>query len=453
MVILPGMEDRLHSQDHDRLHNKYNNDNDNDNQGRVRVRQPGTVTRLVSGCTDEQSAELKRVHEHRVVPMAIHGLQTFEMHVTPAFDDSGGGDRKYWNKPNGLLHWMEESLGFDGKSDHEQDDAIVILVDPDMMLLRPITANLSPNNYRGGWTESANTRKNEKDGRDPAWVESLSGRLNEVVPPGSPALDVSLDDAEDYYPAGPPYIVTAKDMYKIAVHWVEFLPKVFSIFDGFMCEMHAYSIAAAHLRLPHKLARGFIVSDVEAGTDGENFDFIDDNMTKKNVCMAPPDWFQQSQSHQLQQSQQQQSYRYDPTDASKLVDPLYAERGIGARDLPFVLHYCQRYALGRYFFSKYKLPEPVFDDCSSPMLLEPPSNVAELYDWNLFPNGIEMNDFAAFEVRDHDNGNNNNAVGSSQQDSWKAKIFSHRHLTNGWMLCAIILGINEAIGAYRREIL
>jgi hypothetical protein len=42
---------------------------------------------------------------------------------------------------------------------------------------------------------------------------------------------------------------------------VQFLPGVYKLFPQFMAEMHGYSIAAAHLGLPHKLAEGFMVSD------------------------------------------------------------------------------------------------------------------------------------------------------------------------------------------------
>jgi len=463
-----------------------------------KVRQPGTVTRLVSGCTDAQSADLKRIHSERVQPLAIPGLQTFELHITPAFDDSKGGDQKYWNKPNGLLHWMEESLGFgsglglgldgsntgheDGSNTgsnhgsnhgHEDDDAIVILTDPDMMLLRPITAVFTPENYAGGWTVTGNGNGNhngndatlddddddahvvthghpfaQQYGFGDAWLTSLNGRLDEVVPPGSPALNVSKKDARNYYPAGPPYVATAKDMYRIAVQWVRFLPKVHAIFPDFMCEMHAYSVAAAHLELPHKLGKGFIVSDVESA-GGENFGFVLDHLDKETVCMAPPEFFSDSSKSEsrlglgLESESESSNFdanAYDPTDATALVDPIYAKHGIRTNTLPFVLHYCQRYALGRWFFSKYKLPEPIFEDCDSPMLREPPSNVAQTYDWSVFPNGHEMNDFAG-----------TNYSNSSKGEDWKAKVFRERHITNGWMLCAVLLGINEAIAAYRTE--
>ncbi len=406
-----------------------------------KVRQPGTVTRLVAGCTDKEEEDLRKVHRERVVPLQIPGLQTFEMHVTPSFDGSGGGDQKYFNKPNGLLHWMENYLGFNGKSDHEDDDSIIIIVDPDMMLLRPITEDFTSINYVGGWIDTKNVQNHiaqgnpmvdyqhdfVKHGKPHAqrygyaqhWLTAVQDHLEEIVGPDSPVLKMSEDDARDFYPAGPPYVATAKDMYQIAVHWVKFLPKYHKHFAGMMCEMHSYSMAAAHLQLPHKLAEGFMVSDQEA-FEGENFDFVEKKMTKANVCMNPPNLVPADPKIPM-----------DPRDSTTMTDAAYEkDRGIAIRELPFVLHYCQRYALGRYFFSKYKLTRDAFDSCEGPLLVEPPQNVAEIYDWSIFPNGIETFDF-------------------SEGGPLNADLRHKMHLRNGWLLCAVVTGINEAITAYK----
>ena len=405
-----------------------------------KVRQPGTVTRLVSGCTDQEAEELRKVHSERVVPLQIPGLQTFEMHVTPNFDGSNGGDQKYFNKPNGLLHWMENYLGFSGKSDHEDLDSIIIIVDPDMMLLRPITEDFTSINYVGGWVDSKNIQNHIAQGNPmvdyqhdvvthgkphaqryaygPNWLTAVQDHLEEIVGPDSPVLTMSENDANDFYPAGPPYVATGRDMYEIALHWVKFLPKYHKHFDKMMCEMHSYSLAAAHLRLPHKLAHGFMVSDQESFE--ENFDFVEKKMTKANVCMKPPNLVPADSKIPM-----------DPTDSTTMTDVAYeTDRGIPIRELPFVLHYCQRYALGRYFFSKYKLKEDAFDNCEGPLMVEPPGNVAEVYDWSIFPNGIEKYDF-------------------SEGSSMIPDVRDRMHMRNGWLLCAVITGINEAITAYK----
>ena len=411
-----------------------------------KVEQPGTIIRLVSGCTDAQAADLHTIHETRVVPMQL-SHQKFEMHVTPDFG-SGTGDQKYWNKPHGILHWMEVALGFEHTVNtttntktskaHALDDAIIIIVDPDMMLLRPITSNFDTTNYVGRWVSSKNVRHHQAEDTTPVdytrdhvrhghpyaqkygfgagWLTSLVGeagdnKLIEIVGPQSPALDVSIPDAADYYPAGPPYVATAKDMYQLAKYWVQFLPAVYQVFPHFMAEMHGYSIAAAHLRLPHKLAEGFMVSDVTAG--GEYFDFIDDNLNTSTACMSPPN--------------------FNHPESLRSFETV----GIAMKSLPFVLHYCQRYALGRYFYSKYKFREnekyDMFTNCSAPLLREPPKNLAELYDWYIFPNGVETMDFTPLHKND-------------------AQLTNKRkeHVRNGWMVCMVIFGINEAV-QYSKE--
>jgi len=120
------------------------------------------------------------------------------------------------------------------------------------------------------------------------------------------------------------------------------------------------------------------------------------------------------------------------------IDDSYKSVGIEIKELPYVLHYCQRYALGRYFFSKYKLREDMFDNCTAPMMKEPPLDIAEIYDWFIFPNGIETMDFAPPQE-------------VSENQAWKYDNKRKEHLRNGWMLCVVLFGVNEAIQTYKEE--
>lgn len=344
-----------------------------------KVKQPGNVTRLVSGCTPEELVELEKYHAERIAPLS----PSFSMHATP--DYGAKNNQKYWNKPKGLLNFMEKALGFPENAEAHKDD-IIMIVDPDMMLLRPITHEVG--NIRTEWNGRKRTNNvvhgipvAQKYAYGSAWLTSLNGNLSYVVGPKSPALEVSVKDAALYYPAGPPYMATGSDMYAIANHWVKFLPRVHDIFPGFMAEMHAYSVAAAHLKLPHQLADGFMVSDV-SGWDGraagqEGFGFLD-NTTRGDVCVP---------------------------------------NKIPMDQMPLVLHYCQRYSLGRWFFSKYKLREDFFT-CEAPLLREPPPNLGEIYDWNIFPNEIDMLDMSTPRKE-------------------------HLIILHGWMLCTILYSLNE----------
>eukprot|EP00547_Thalassionema_nitzschioides_P012828 CAMPEP_0194258818 /NCGR_PEP_ID=MMETSP0158-20130606/42121_1 /TAXON_ID=33649 /ORGANISM="Thalassionema nitzschioides, Strain L26-B" /LENGTH=268 /DNA_ID=CAMNT_0038998357 /DNA_START=1 /DNA_END=803 /DNA_ORIENTATION=- len=162
--------------------------------------------------------------------------------------------------------------------------------------------------------------------------------LTHVVGKTSPVHSLSVTDAARLYPAGPPYIVTARDMYRIVVKWCDFLPKIFDVHPVFMSEMYGYCMAAAHLQLPHQLAKGFMISNIDM-TRGEGWNFIT-NTNGPQVC--DDDNFQTS---------------------------------IDTEDLPFVLHFCQRYSIGEFFISKYKVPTDLLS-CENPLLQLPPKNIA-----------------------------------------------------------------------------
>jgi len=57
-------------------------------------------------------------------------------------------------------------------------------------------------------------------------------------------------------------------MYRIATHWVQFLPRIHKVFPQMMAEMHGYSTAAAHLKLPHQLLEKFMFPDVQVQREG-----------------------------------------------------------------------------------------------------------------------------------------------------------------------------------------
>jgi hypothetical protein len=97
--------------------------------------QPGDVTRIVSGCDDEQETIMRELHEKQFSIMNPN----FLIHFTPEFGKQLKGvsfqQTKYWNKPFGLKHWLEHRFGYryEGDISTEHDDDIVVLVDPDML--------------------------------------------------------------------------------------------------------------------------------------------------------------------------------------------------------------------------------------------------------------------------------------------------------------------------------
>ena len=210
----------------------------------LRVRQPGRVTQIASGCNEKEAEALRSWFEEQVAPLSLR----FGLHLTPHFsavkDENGkatGEEYEFFNKPHGLKHWLEEGegMGIDSTTGLPwRHDTIVALLDPDQVLLRPITGHFqSPNDvFRSGDMkegsgynrDSAKTMSGEtyftvrhghpasqEYGFRDSWRAYAS-----VAGPGSNASKVTPLEALRSYAVGPPYLATALDMYKIAVKWV-----------------------------------------------------------------------------------------------------------------------------------------------------------------------------------------------------------------------------------------
>lgn len=318
--------------------------------------QSGTVTRIVSGCEPAEQVELQKQHDEQIKIMS----SSFHLHFAPEFGRNAVPGvsyqkTKYWNKPFGMKHWMENQFGYHYNSNGEvepnpeYDDDIVVLVDPDMLLQRPFVNDFTQTPFHV-WQEksfhgSKKVLTKVTQGYPMAqdynfgikWLQKVKEtNLTHVVGTDSPVHDLSTHDASTLYPAGPPYIATARDMYRMVYHWCRFLPKIFDLLPVFMAEMYGYCMAAAHLKLPHQLARGFMISNV-ALSGGEGWNFI----TLENGPRVCQDDFVSSNE----------------------------------RDVPQVLHFCQRYSIDEYFISKYKVPTDLLS-CDFPLIKLPPPTIA-----------------------------------------------------------------------------
>lgn len=334
----------------------------------LKVKQMGHVHRIASGCTPEEERDIQLWFRDHVSKMSSR----FHLHLTPHFSALADADAdadtgkvnsryKFFNKPFGLRHWMENSPLIQAKPDgsNESKDDIVILIDPDMALLRPITGDFSnaretligrrrqPKNKRPFDTMKVEHGKPfaQAYGLGSGWMKF---NLDNIAGPDSPAKSVIREEAGLFYPVGPPYIATAADMHQIAIKWTEFAPKVHSEYPHLLAEMYAYCIAAAHLGLKHMLVDSLMISNLDVG--GEGWPLVD-KIPADQVC--------------------------DVSKNDKGHEQTFA--------VPSVIHFCQRYALGKdWFFGKRRVPKDIFT-CESPLLAEPPSNLATLFDWKQPP--------------------------------------------------------------------
>ena len=130
-----------------------------------KVKQPGNVTRIVSGCTDEEETALRDFHQKYIRTMS----DRFNVHFTPSYSAlekaHGKHPYKYMNKPYGLRSWMTHALGIRNIQTiipRELADSIVMLLDPDMILLRPLLHDFS--NEKVIWVEDNPATKVVKQG-------------------------------------------------------------------------------------------------------------------------------------------------------------------------------------------------------------------------------------------------------------------------------------------------
>jgi hypothetical protein len=273
---------------------------------------------------------------------------SFKLHLTPHFskvkDEQGkdtGKDYKFFNKPFGLLHWLENA------EETLDDDDVIILLDPDQVFTRPITNDFSnlQQNLLVGKTPKTKVEHGspfaQKYGLGNQWqhfdLETITNSSD------TPARKVGHQSAMENYPAGPPYLATVKDMLTIARSWADFVPKVHAEYPHLLAEMYAFCIAAAHVELPMQIVTSLMVSDSTSGP-GEGWPLI------------------------------------QTIEDNKICDPTIMEEAI----LPSVLHYCQRYMVGNYMFGKRRVPTDVFS-CDSPLLKVPPKDISLKYDYFIPP--------------------------------------------------------------------
>ena len=348
----------------------------------------GPITRIASGCSDPQMAKLANLmqtdrffaYAGGAAAGAVNGPgDSWFVHFTPHFsrDRKTGKDYKFYNKPRGILHWLQHGRGGAGlagrrpirhgsnatqqQQQQQQQQAseflagdvedppgvwpdVIALVDPDEMFLRPFDL------WVGNSSNLLVTNPVKRDdkllprgverGRPAGQFYGLGDKWRSFNrpyicgAPDSPCVGVESGEAWRYYSVGPPYVAHVADWRLIAASWVDFVPRVYEEYPNLLAEMYAYCLAAAHHGLRHARVDHYMVSNV--GSYGEAWPHVD---AMSSVC-APG-------------------------------LPLFWSRDSAAR-LPAFLHACQGYNAGRgASFSKRRVQHGIFDGCSGPLLPEP----------------------------------------------------------------------------------
>lgn len=135
-----------------------------------------------------------------------------------------------YNKPCGMRHWMENVLGYPESKGH--DDTIIILLDPDQILLRPFTNDFTHSSERWRLRDGRYKLKvehgspfSQQYGYGIQWKRKVTPAR--VFQGATPVSNMTDKEAMDYYSGmGPPYVATGKDMYSIVHTWASIVPRV-----------------------------------------------------------------------------------------------------------------------------------------------------------------------------------------------------------------------------------
>lgn len=378
----------------------------------MKIKQPGNVTRLLAGCPDKDWQ--LTFHEKHIQPMSPN----FHVHLTPDFSHIKHHGRmkqmyKYLNKPHSLRHWLENVLGYSANEDgsvlpnSKYDDDIVFLIDPDMILLQPLTHDFRGSKYENViWVEGEEALSKSPDSKvvrhghpfsqqdgylSSSWVDLDIAEI--TLNASSPALSISKRDGPLHWNSGPPYILTARDAYRAARLWTEYVPRVHKQFPELFAEMYGYVIATAHLNLSHTFVKSLVVSTTIT-RNREGWALVD-QLPDESVCPFP--------------------------EATALKGGLFA------------LHYCKRYLLGRRtFWSKYRVRKDILE-CEAPLLEVPDPAILSLRESMGPP-----------PVKDIQARGNWTVIYQPEVSPRTAK-------REGFMLCGLISKTNEALEYHKRQ--
>ena len=344
-----------------------------------RVGQKGNITRVASGCGPADAATLEKSHNEQIRTMSPN----FHLHQTPDYTNILPGARyHFFNKAMGIQHWLTHRLRMAENIELYKDTVFVIL-DPDQIILRPFVAD-----YRSEtelWSvhdEKIGGPRVIQKGNPMSQEYGIGTRFKRFInmtyilnsTEDSPARHWNDSIIRQYYMLGPPYMAVGADFWPLVNTWASFVRPLHTLSDkAHISEMYAYVTAAAHMNLPHTTGQSFMISNTGSGP-GEPWEWVD---RMEDACVV--------------------------------TEPM-----------PHTLHFCQRYFVGPWFFSKYQLPKN-FLSCDHPLLAQPTMKAVDLY-----PSSTSLD----------------GTVHDQPPKERKRNIF---------MLCHMIRHLNDAASHYKRN--
>ena len=357
----------------------------------------GPTTRVVSGCNPKEQSAIETEFSK------IDSTQTkLRLHFSPSFA-LPGKHYKYSNKPGGLYHWMNET---------DIKEEVIALIDPDMILLRPITPTLGQGLVEssikggkllqytdeerggvqllrqtnlpqlpqmitkgiaagqhfglGGMWASSGMKNAQRDFREFNLTKVCGNKspcLNEIYNHDKSIHITTRQEADQNYAVGPVYIATTSDWKDLLPKWHEATPRVHDQYPKLLAEMFGFTMSAADIQLHFALSSSYMVSDPHTMSTTESWAWIDnygewidnsvnvhDSLSTRSVCEG-------AKSNVLPKEtlKRLQNYGYGHYNKNDMKIPIS-----NAGPLPTTLHYCQRYLFANHTFAKRKIPHDFF---------------------------------------------------------------------------------------------
>ncbi|KAG7400423.1 hypothetical protein PHYBOEH_005798 [Phytophthora boehmeriae] len=279
-------------------------------QSFARVGQSGSLTRIVSGCSDEDVKSLLRRTQKSAPHLRIHVTRDFRL--LPVFKEvssdvekaSTPDDYAPYNKPFGLRDWLDTA-------NPPVREELVVVLDPDFLFIRPFAVNtggrvttakgVDSGDYEhdseiiegmrqykrffvyGGSRDATTVSDTVTNGVAVAqrWSKQLGTAAFDGISAICPeCAKVSKSDAAEYYAAGPPYAITRKDLTEMVGDYcnMTMLKREQMNRQSELSEMMGYSLAAAKHGVKHTIFDNLAL----ANNDDDYSGFI--SLMKANPC-------------------------------------------------------------------------------------------------------------------------------------------------------------------------
>ena len=370
-----------------------------------KLHQSGRYTWILSGCLPEEDSkivvkeqrgqkdkntlrpsQILEVVQHHFPSNLASDLITPNVHFTPDYSDMSvyggpyadgklkrsfvgrngkpqygnfGNHYHFNNKPNGLLHWAKEYYG--GKNQERlQENEAIVLIDPDFLFLKLFHFGDSDKEQR----PRPKHPMAAKYGLGGQWLD-----FNRIAICGvnSQCTKVVNEDINKHYSVGPPYIIHAQDVLPLVEQWSKFVPPTYDQYPLLYAEMYAYSMAAAHLNLPHTSLHNIFMGCMIGWPQNNKKQKLDGNTPELSAKV-----FRENAGADI----------FNPNVDDGPASCFLPELTI----IPPFIHYCHRYAIDTstipaiqqqpqsnitskfLFFAKRRVPQTVLE-CKEPNLI------------------------------------------------------------------------------------